>query len=431
MTRRTEGATILAASVLAAFGVTLVNLANSGTLDAQSGLTFLIFAIAFGGLYLAAGAWAPRSSSLLIAPVAALSAIGFLEIYRLDPARAGLQRWWLLIGAAAAALVLWLLSQGTTEILRRYRYTILLLSIILLLLPNLPQDWALPLRGLEVNGSRLWIVLDLEITSLQFQPAELAKLGLVIFVAAYLADHQHALRQAHRKVGPFQFPEPRQLVPLLLTWGLSVLILISQRDLGASLLLFASFVLLLYATTGATGYLVTGGFLTVLAGVAGFYAFDHVQRRVAAWLQPFENFEDAGYQISQGLFALGSGSLTGAGPGLGRPDLIPNAETDFIFAAVGEELGFAGTIAVLALYALVIAVGLGIAFRSRDTFRKLLAAGLSFVLGVQTFLIIGGVLRLVPLTGITLPFMSYGGSALVGNLVLIALLLRISHEEAK
>jgi cell division protein FtsW (lipid II flippase) len=431
MTRRTEGATILAASVLAAFGVTLVNLANSGTLDAQSGLTFLIFAIAFGGLYLAAGAWAPRSSSLLIAPVAALSAIGFLEIYRLDPARAGLQRWWLLIGAAAAALVLWLLSKGTTEILRRYRYTILLLSIILLLLPNLPQDWALPLRGLEVNGSRLWIVLDLEITSLQFQPAELAKLGLVIFVAAYLADHQHALRQAHRKVGPFQFPEPRQLVPLLLTWGLSVLILISQRDLGASLLLFASFVLLLYATTGATGYLVTGGFLTVLAGVAGFYAFDHVQRRVAAWLQPFENFEDAGYQISQGLFALGSGSLTGAGPGLGRPDLIPNAETDFIFAAVGEELGFAGTIAVLALYALVIAVGLGIAFRSRDTFRKLLAAGLSFVLGVQTFLIIGGVLRLVPLTGITLPFMSYGGSALVGNLVLIALLLRISHEEAK
>lgn len=431
MTRQTEGATIIAASVLAAFGVTLVNLANAGTLDAQSGLTFLIFAIAFGGIFLAARTWSPRSSSLLIAPVAALAAIGFLEIYRLDPARAGLQRWWLLIGAAAAAIVLWLLSKGTTEVLRRYRYTILLISIFFLLLPNLPQDWSFPLRGLEVNGSRLWIVLGIGDVSFQFQPAELAKLGLVIFVAAYLADHQHALRQAHRRVGPFQFPEPRQLVPLLITWALSVLILISQRDLGASLLLFASFVLLLYATTGATGYLVTGGFLTLLAGVAGYYAFDHVQRRVAGWLRPFENFEDAGYQISQGLFALGSGSLTGAGPGLGRPDLIPNASTDFIFAAVGEELGFAGTIAVLALYALVISVGLGIAFRSRDTFRKLLAAGLSFVLGVQTFLIIGGVLRLVPLTGITLPFMSYGGSALVGNLVLIALLLRISHEEAK
>jgi cell division protein FtsW (lipid II flippase) len=253
MTRKTEGATIIAASVLAAFGVTLVNFANAGTLDAQSGLTFLIFAIAFGGLYLAASKWAPRSSSLLIAPVAALAAIGFLEIYRLDPARAGLQRWWLLIASATASLVLWLLSMGTVEILRRYRYTILLVSMILLLLPNLPQDWAFPLKGLEVNGSRLWIVLEVgNITALQFQPAELAKLGLVIFVAAYLADHQHALRQAHRKVGPFQFPEPRQLLPLLLTWGLSVVVLVSQRDLGASLLLFASFVLLLYATTGAS-----------------------------------------------------------------------------------------------------------------------------------------------------------------------------------
>jgi cell division protein FtsW (lipid II flippase) len=431
MTRNAEGFTIVLASALAAFGVTLVNFANSGTLDAQSALTFLVFVIAYGSLFVATRTWAPRASSLLIAPVAALTAIGFLEIYRLDAARAGLQRWWLLIAAAVAGAVLWLLHKGSTEVIRRYRYTILLISMSLLLLPNLPSDWGFPLRGLEVNGSRLWIVIDAGITTLQFQPAELAKLGLVAFVAAYLADHQHALRQAHRKVGPIRLPEPRQLIPLLITWGVSVLILISQRDLGASLLLFASFVLLLYATTGSSGYLFTGGLLTVLAGFAGYYAFDHVQRRVAGWLQPFENFEDAGFQISQGLFALGSGSLSGAGPGLGRPDLIPNAETDFIFAAVGEELGFAGTVAVLALYGLILAVGLGIAFRSRDTFRKLLAAGLTFVLGVQTFLIIGGVLRLVPLTGITLPFMSYGGSALVGNLVLVALLLRISHEEAR
>ncbi len=145
---------------------------------------------------------------------------------------------------------------------------------------------------------------------------------------------------------------------------------------------------------------------------------------------PFQNYEDEGFQIAQGIFALGTGSLSGAGPGLGRPDLIPNAATDFVFAAVGEELGFAGTVAVLALYSLVIAVGLGVAFRSRDTFRKLLAAGLILVFAVQVFLIIGGILRLVPLTGITLPFMSYGGSALVGNLILVALLMRISHEEA-
>jgi cell division protein FtsW (lipid II flippase) len=433
MTRKAEGFSIVLASALGAFGVTLVNFANSGTVDAQTALTFLVLVMAFGGLFVAVLTWAPRASSLLLAPIAAITAIGFLEIYRLDPVRAGLQRWWLLIGAAVAGSVLYLLHLGSTEILRRYRYIILLMSVLLLLLPNLPLDWAFPLKGLEVNGSRLWIVLDTGISSLslQFQPAEIAKLGLVAFVAAYLADHQHALRQARRKIGPIRLPEPRQLLPLLITWALSVLILVSQRDLGASVLLFASFVLLLYAATGSAGYLVAGGLLTLFAGFAGYQAFDHVQRRVAGWLNPFENFEDAGYQISQGLFALGSGSLSGAGPGLGRPDLIPNASTDFIFAAVGEELGFAGTVAVLALYGLVVAVGLGIAFRSRTTFHKLLAAGLTFVFGVQTFLIIGGVLRLVPLTGITLPFMSYGGSAFVGNLVLIALLLRISHVEAR
>jgi cell division protein FtsW (lipid II flippase) len=217
---------------------------------------------------------------------------------------------------------------------------------------------------------------------------------------------------------------------LLVAWGGSVLILVWQRDLGASLLLFAGFVLLLYAATGASGYLVAGGLLALVAAVSSYLAFDHVQRRVIAWLAPFEHYQDEGYQIAQGLFAMGSGSLSGAGPGLGRPDLIPNASTDFIFAAVGEELGFAGSVAVLALFALVVAVGLGIAFRSRDTFRKLLAAGLTFIFAVQVFLIIGGILRLVPLTGITLPFMSYGGSALVGNLILVALLIRISHEEA-
>ena len=422
---------IVAASVLAAFGVTLVNFARDGGVDVQSGLTLLVFILAFGGIHLAARTWAPKASPLLLAPVVALTAIGFFEVYRLDTVRAGLQRWWLLIGAALASLVLALLAKQGTSVLRRYRNLILLVSVALLLMPNLPSDWALPLKGLELNGSRLWVVLDLGFTQMQFQPAELAKLGLVVFVASYLADHQRALREAHRQIGPLRFPEPRQLIPLLIAWGGSVLILVWQRDLGASLLLFAGFVLLLYAATGASGYLAAGGVLTVIAGVTSFYAFDHVQRRITAWLAPFEHYQDEGFQIAQGLFALGSGSLSGAGPGLGRPDLIPNAATDFIFAAVGEELGFAGSVAILALFGLVVAVGLGIAFRSRDTFRKLLAAGLTFVFGVQVFLIVGGILRLVPLTGITLPFMSYGGSALVGNLILVVLLLRISHEEAE
>ena len=347
MTRNAEGATIFAASIVAGFGVTLVNFARGGGVDVQTGLTVLVFLIAFGGIYLAARTWAPNSTPLLLAPVVAITAIGFLEIYRLDIVRAGLQRWWLLIGAGLASLLLGFLFKPGTSVLRRYRNLILLISVVLLLLPNLPSDWGLPIKGLEVNGSRLWVVLDLGFTQMQFQPAELAKIGLVTFVAGYLADHQRALREAHRRVGPFTFPEPRQLIPLLIAWGGSVLILVWQRDLGASLLLFAGFVLLLYAATGASGYLAAGGALALVAGVTSYLAFDHVQRRVVAWLAPFENYEDEGYQIAQGLFAMGSGSLSGAGPGLGRPDLIPNASTDFIFAAVAEELGFAGSVAVL------------------------------------------------------------------------------------
>jgi cell division protein FtsW (lipid II flippase) len=250
-----------------------------------------------------------------------------------------------------------------------------------------------------------------------------------VFLAAYLSDRQFALTEARRTIGPIALPEPRQLAPLLLVWLGSLGVLVVQRDLGASLLLFAVFAAMLYAVTGQAGYLTGGGLLALGGGVAAWFAFDHVQRRVDSWLRTFQTFEDAGYQIAQGIFGLGTGSLAGSGPGLGRPDLIPFAETDFIFAAVGEEFGFAGTAAVLAAYGILIAVGFGIALRSRDRFRKLLATGLTLTLGLQTFLIIGGVLRVVPLTGITLPFMSYGGSSLVGNFILIAILLRISHEE--
>ncbi|MFQ5523765.1 MAG: FtsW/RodA/SpoVE family cell cycle protein [Acidimicrobiia bacterium] len=430
MTRNAEAATLLAASVLAAFGVTLVNLAKGGAVDVQTGLTFLVFLIAFGGVHFAVRTWASRATPLLLPPVAALTAIGFMEIYRLNAGEAGLQRWWLLIAAGLAVLVLALLSTTSVSVLRRYRYVILTVSVALLLLPNLPSDWILPLKGLELNGSRLWVRLDLGFLSMQFQPAELAKLGLVAFVAAYLTDHQQALREAHRTIGPLRIPEPRQILPLLAAWGISVVILVWQRDLGASLLLFAGFILLLYAATAASGYLFTGGLMALLGGLFSYLAFDHVQRRVVAWLSPFSRYQDEGFQIAQGLFALGTGSLSGAGPGLGRPDLIPNATTDFIFAAIAEELGFAGSVAVLALYALVTAVGLGISLRARDTFTKLLAAGLTFVFAVQVLLIIGGVLRLLPLTGIALPFMSYGGSSLVGNMILVALALRVSHEES-
>lgn len=429
MSRSTETALLAAASLLAAFGTTLVNVARSGTVDAQVGLTFAVFGIAFGALHIAVRRWASESTSNLLPLVALLAAFGLVEIYRLNPERAGLQRWWLLIASGAGILVLAWLHRAGTNALRRYRNIMLFVSIGLLLLPLLPDDWTLPLRGFEANGSRLWIELDIGFVSLNFQPGEVAKVAFVIFLAAYLADRQLALTEATRRLGPFAVPEPRQLLPLLVVWVASLGVLVGQRDLGASLLLFAVFVTMLYAATGHGGYLSGGAALGLIGAILSWVAFDHVQRRMDAWLRPFELFEDAGYQVAQGVFGLGTGSIAGSGPGLGRPDLIPFAETDFIFAAVGEEFGFGGTAAVLATYALLIAVGFGIALRSRDRFRKLLATGLVLTFGIQTFLIIGGILRVVPLTGIALPFMSYGGSSLVGNFVLIALLLRVSHEE--
>lgn len=416
------------AAGLAGLGIAIVNLSGGGAVDATVGLGFLTVLIVYTALWAVARRYAPAATPLLLPPVALLTVIGLVEIYRLDPGRASLQQWWLAIAGAVAAAALVGLRRGL-DVLRRYRNVVLLVTVVLLLLPLLPTGGPLPIKGVEAFGARLWITVDLGVVSLNFQPGELAKITFVVFLAGYLADRQPVLAAARRRIGPLRLPEPRQLVPLVAVWLGSVGILVSQRDLGASVLLFGVFIALLYMATGESGYLWTGGLLTVAGAAAAWRLFDHVQRRITAWIDPWSDYEDAGYQIAQSMFALGTGSLAGSGPGLGRPDLIPNATTDFIFAAVGEELGFAGTVAVLCLFALVVAAGFGIALRARDRFRKLLAAGLTAAFGIQTFLIIGGVLRLVPLTGITLPFMSYGGSSLVGNFLLVALLLRVSHEE--
>ncbi|MEX1006047.1 MAG: FtsW/RodA/SpoVE family cell cycle protein [Acidimicrobiia bacterium] len=431
MTRNVEAGLIVGAAALAAFGTTLVNFSSDGAVDAQVSLTFLIVAIAFGGFHFAVRRFAPDASTVLIPPAALVTMFGLVEIYRINPVRAGLQRWWLLIAAAGGVLTLAWLHRSGTDALRRYRNITLAGAVVLMLTPLLPSNWSFPVRGLTVNGSRLWIEIDLGVTTLNFQPGELAKVAFVVFLAGYLADRRVALIEARRRIGPLAIPEPRQLIPLIAVWGATLGVMVGQRDLGASLLLFAVFVAMLYAATGQSGYLTGGIVLTIVGAVGAWRTFDHVQRRVTAWINPLSDFEDAGFQVAQGMFGLGTGSLSGSGPGLGRPDLIPNAITDFIFAAVGEEFGFAGTVAVLAAYALMVAAGFGISLRARDRFRKLLAVGLTLTFGIQTFLIIGGVLRVVPLTGITLPFMSYGGSSLVGNFVLLALLLRVSHEEAE
>jgi cell division protein FtsW (lipid II flippase) len=424
-----ETGLLVAAAIIAAFGVALVNLATGSAIDARIGLTFLVMLGAFGSLHLAVRRWAPAGSSALLPPAALLTAIGLAEIHRLDPARAGLQQWWLAIAAVLASGLLRLLHRQSLGTIRRYRYLLLAGALGLLLFPLLPTNWSFPVRGLEINGSRLWVLFDLGFTDMRFQPGEIAKLVVVLFLASYLAERQPALAENPRRFGRLHIPEPRQLFPILAVWVVSLGVLVGQRDLGASVLLFGAFVGMLYAATGRSSYLVVGGLLTVIGGFGAYQAFEHVGRRLVAWLHAFEAYDTAGYQVAQAWFGMGTGSLAGSGLGLGRPNLIPNAETDFIFAAVAEELGFAGSMAVLAAFALLVATGFGIALRSRDRFRKLTAAGLTWVLGLQVFLIVGGVLRIVPLTGVTLPFMSYGGSSLVGNFLLLALLARISHEE--
>ena len=428
MTRTAEAALLGAATMIAATGVALVNLARGDWLDAQVALTFIVFAVAFGGLNLATRRWAPTASPFLLPLAAFLTAVGFTEIYRIDPGLASLQRWSLLVAAAAASLVLFALRNEGVAVLRRYRYLILLATVALLLLPMLPIDFPV-VRGAVVNGSRLWVRFDLAGRTLSFQPGEIAKILLAIFLASYLADRHVAMATTRRTLGRLRLPEPRQFGPVLVAAGAAFGVLVYQRDLGASLLLFVLFIGMIYAATGHAAYLAAGGGLIAVGGFAAYRLFAHVERRVFSWLHPFDDYTGAGYQIAQSLFALGSGSLTGSGIGLGRPDLIPAAATDFVFAAVAEEMGLAGSIAVLTAFALLATIGFGIALRARDVFHKFLATALTLVLAVQALLILAGVMRVFPVTGITLPFMSYGGSSLLANMVLVALLLRISQSE--
>jgi cell division protein FtsW (lipid II flippase) len=321
----------------------------------------------------------------------------------------------------------YVLRNEGVAILRRFRYLFLLAAVLLLLLPLLPDAW--PIHGATINGARLWVRLDVVDRTISFQPGELAKVFLTIFLASYLADRAGAMATSSHSIAGVQVPALRQFGPILFAAAAAFGVLVYQRDLGASLLIFLLFVGLIYIATGRVAYLVAGGALLMTGGIVAYQAFSHVQARIGSWLHPFDDYAGSGYQIAQSLFALGSGSLTGSGIGLGRPELIPAASTDFIFAAVGEELGLAGTVAVIAAFALLVAVGFGIAIRARDVFGKYLAGGLTLVLAVQAILIIGGVIRLLPVTGITLPFMSYGGSSLVANFVMIALLAMVSREE--
>ncbi len=429
MTRTAEAGLLAVSVALAGLGTAMVDLAVESALTLRVPLAMAGTAAGFGILHVALRRWLPRANPFLLPPVSLLTMVGIVEVGRIDESLGGAQLRWLLIAAAAAAAATWWLRLVGTATLNRYRWSILLAGLILLALPLLPGSW--PVGGVEINGVRMWVRVRLGDLSVAFQPGEPARLAVIIFLASYLAERHHSLRVMSRRIGPLHIPQPRQLIPLAVAAGTSAWILIYLRDLGAAALLFAIFLAMVYVATDRIAYPAAGALALIIGGLAAYGFFDHVHNRVSAWLHPFADYLGGGFQTAQGLFALGSGSLAGSGLGVGRPNLIPAAHSDFIFAAVGEELGYFGAVAVLTAFAVLITAAFGIALRSRNLYRKLLAAGIASSLCIQVLLIVGGIVRLFPLTGLTLPFLSYGGSSLGASILSIALLAAISHEEAR
>ncbi len=374
--------------------------------------------LAFSAAHVAVRLTAPSADPALLPIAALLSGVGIAFITRLDiPLDAHFARSqavWLFAGVAV--LVVTLLAVRSLEALARYKYTIMLAAIALLVLPALV--------GHEVNGAKLW----LRFGTLSFQPGEVAKILVVLFLAAYLSENRELLSISTRRFLGVWIPPLKQLGPLLLMWAISLFVLIAEKDLGSSLLFFGIFLVMIYAATGRVGYVIVGLALFALGATAAYLAFDHVQTRVAIWLDPFADVADRGYQLVQSLFALGAGGVGGVGIGRGFPTRIPSVETDFIFAAIAEEIGLLGGAALIIAYAVFCLRGLATAARARSDMAALTATGLAAAIGLQVFVIVGGVTRLVPLTGVTLPFVSYGGSSIVANFMLLGLLLRAGNE---
>ena len=359
---------------------------------------------------------APDADPAILPIVFALSGIGIAFVTRLAPDLAVNQVIWLFV--SVAAMVATLALSRHLDKLANYKYTLMVLGFALLLSP------LLPLVGVEHYGSRIWLAIG----PFSFQPGELAKVVIVLFVGGYLAANREMLSVFTWKLGPFKLPDVRTLAPLLLMWGISLLIVAFEKDLGSALVFFFVFLAMLYVATGKKFYLVIG-LLLMLAGIVGAYAvFDHVKTRVANWIDPFADPQDAGYQMVQGIYSIADGDLFGVGIGRGLCDLIPFVESDYIFAAIAEECGLLGAAGLLLLYLSFAIRGYVTAARAKSDFSSLVAAGLTTTICLQAFIIVGGVTRLIPLTGITLPFVSQGGSSLLSSFIAVGLLLRCGDE---
>jgi cell division protein FtsW (lipid II flippase) len=368
----------------------------------------------------------------MILPIAVvLNGIGIAMIYRLDLATiasggaelfAFRQVMWTSLAMAIAAMVI--LYVPSQLFLRRYVYVSMAIGVALLLLP------LVPFIGTTINGATLWV----SFFGITLQPGEIAKIALIIFFAGYLVNRKDSLAVVGKKVLGIRIPRGRELGPILVIWLASIAVLVLQRDLGTSILYFGLFLVMIYVATGRAFYAGIGVAMLITGGLVASRVLDYVSRRFDAWLNPFdkENYDAIGgsYQIVQGIFGMANGGLFGTGLGGGVPQLVPLAESDFIVASLAEELGLIGFFAILALYFLLVSRGLKVAFRHTDEFAKLMAVGFSFVTALQLFVVIGGVTRILPLTGLTTPLLAAGGSSLLANWIIIAMLLRLSDSAA-
>lgn len=422
--RGLELSLVVFALAVGAAAVVIVDLTVNKQFTSNLLVPGLAFIVAVLGMHVAVRFTAPDADPLILPIVVLLNGIGVAQIYRIDLSKGDLgweaysvrQLVWSVIAIVIATAVLALLRNHLT--LYKYTFVSGLGAVILLLLPMLP------IIGQNINGARVWI----HVGGFSFQPGEVAKILLAVFFAGYLVRNADALSMVGKKVMGIRFPRGRDLGPLIVFWLVAMAVLVFQRDLGTSLLYFGLFLSMLYLATGRIGWIILGVGLFLAGGLIASQTLEYVGNRFSNWLNPFADPQGASYQLVQGLFGMANGGMTGTGLGQGFPGDTPESRSDYIFASLGEEIGLVGLFVILAAYLLLVGRAMRIGFAGQDDFGKLLAAGLGFAIALQVFIVAGGVTRVIPLTGLTMPFLAAGGSSLVSNWIIIALLLRMSNS---